>query len=180
MSFEEYFRVVTNSTRSDWNVILCWGSGSGPSYRDQLIVWTSGQSDFRNLEVKSHSLVAVYKPDLTISMAFGLESNDEFVEPWANRFPDPNASSHYIDFFFGSNLIHRGLYVSVDGGRADLPLPRPHYSKIDHKLERVTITTKQDSFFRLFNQFEAQKDYDSYRERAGFEIEEGAWPRADV
>jgi hypothetical protein len=48
---------------------------------------------------------------------------DHFQEPWANRHPDPHATSYWYDLYYDSALIERFIIVSVDGGRALLPLP---------------------------------------------------------
>ena len=48
---------------------------------------------------------------------------EDFQEPWANRHPDPHATGHWCQLFYGASLIGQWVLVSVDGGRAMLPLP---------------------------------------------------------
>lgn len=49
--------------------------------------------------------------------------NDNFQEKWANKHPDPSASSYWYDLSNDGVLIERFILVSVDGARAELPLP---------------------------------------------------------
>jgi hypothetical protein len=46
-----------------------------------------------------------------------------FQEPWANRHPDPHATGYCCRLYYGASLIGQYTLVSVDGGRAMLPLP---------------------------------------------------------
>lgn len=175
VTFSDYFASILRSGRDDWNVIGC--SGAGPSYRDKLIEWSSRDLG-KWLEVRSHPMVATLKSDLDISLAFGLDCNKDFVEAWANGFPDPKASSHFVDFFFRGSLVHRDVYVTVDGGRGNLPLPIVEYNDDYSKIISLTVTQDADSFYRLFNQLEnTSYEYDDYRKRAGIEVIPGSWPK---
>ena len=49
--------------------------------------------------------------------------NDNFKEEWANKYPDPRASSYWYDLSNDGALIERFILVSVDGARAELPIP---------------------------------------------------------
>ena len=55
--------------------------------------------------------------------------NDNFLEPWANGFPDPRARGNIADVFYNSALVLREHYVVVDGGRAYLPCQTQKRSK---------------------------------------------------
>jgi hypothetical protein len=48
---------------------------------------------------------------------------DDFQEPWASRHPDPHATGYWCQLYYGASLIGQYVLVSVDGGRAMLPLP---------------------------------------------------------
>lgn len=45
-------------------------------------------------------------------------------EDQTNVFPDKTATSNFVDFFYSGVLFYRDIYVSVDGGRCSLPLPK--------------------------------------------------------
>ena len=115
-------------------------------------------------------MVAAYKPDVSITLAWGLELNNNFREEWANKFHDPRASSHYVDIFFNNALVHREIYVIVDGGRAKLPLPNLKDGELQvprgyHDL--VKLLDKIDTY---------HSQYDGYFERANLKKIEIDWP----
>jgi hypothetical protein len=170
MTLDEYMRLVSDSTRSDWNVIVCWGAGSGPSYLTDMSVWYTGSGDFHNLEMRTHSSVATFKQDISVSFAWGMQSNDDFMEDWANKFPDSHASSYYIDFFYHGSLIARELGVSVDGGRVTLPLPDRDIDSRTYETRRLTVTSQMNSILKLINSMTSSYDYDEYLKRAGIVV----------
>ena len=49
--------------------------------------------------------------------------NSDFREEWANCHPNPRACSYWCELYYDGSLIDRTILVSVDGGRALLPLP---------------------------------------------------------
>src|SRR5262245_27336140 len=116
MTLQEIIDRIVMSQPSDWHVM-----GGHPSYHDRFDQVESGGQTW--LELESHRTVAAFKPDASITMAWGLTVNENFQEPWANRFPDSQASSHFVDVFLNGALVYREMYVSVDGARCDLPLP---------------------------------------------------------
>ncbi|MEZ5492423.1 MAG: hypothetical protein R3F50_19245 [Gammaproteobacteria bacterium] len=52
------------------------------------------------------------------------KQNADFKEPWANRHPDQHATGYWCNLYYGATLIERFILVSVDGGRAMLPIPK--------------------------------------------------------
>ncbi|MBE7522096.1 MAG: hypothetical protein HS109_06895 [Burkholderiales bacterium] len=66
---------------------------------------------------------------------------DNFQEPWANKFPDPKAVSYWVELTYDRALIDRRVLVSVDGGRAMLPMPATrvdlHVSKIHYRIAEI-------------------------------------------
>ncbi len=123
MTLDEIIELITNSNPEDWNEIGCWGYGSGPSYKDQFTFYEVYDAEPNILKADSHSTVSVYKKNLSVTMAYGLTSNDDFKEKWANQFPDPSARSKMIDIFYYNALVFRETYLVVDGGRCKLPIP---------------------------------------------------------
>lgn len=173
MTLDEYKKKILATTEEDWTRIGCWGAGSGPSFRDALSVWTKGSGEFRNLEVDSHSEILSLRGDLLISVACGITHNDDFIEDWANSFPDQHASSAFVDFFYANQLVYRDIYVSVDGGRCRLPLPDIKLDVSKKEVKALTVPEDKYHFFRLLNV--DSDDYDSYLSRAGIEIADGEW-----
>lgn len=162
MTYNEYMRTVLGSTDADWNVITCWGSGSGPSYRERIVI--IGTPDGQRLETESHSSAAAFLPDLAITMAWGFKHLDEFSEPWANSFPDKHASSSWLDFFYNGALIGRDLYVEVDGGRVMLPIP---------DRETLVVSRRDYQLVRLLQSLSGTTySFEEYFRRAGLKLAE--------
>jgi hypothetical protein len=121
----------------------------------------------RSFAIYSHSNVAAYKPDVSITMAWWLKQLDSFKEEWANKFPDSSASSHYLGIFYNDALIFRDVYVTVDGGRAKLPL---RDRKWDEKKEIVALNVPRcrRHLVRLVDSLEYASQFDRYFQEAGF------------
>lgn len=176
MTLRELLNVVLESTPDDWHKITCWGASSGPSYRDhpKFFEVYEGQKDV--LVTRSHPEVAVYIPDVSITMAWGLDSNPDFKEDWANKFPDPTASSHFVDLFYNDALVFRDLYVNVDGARCGLPLPSLKRDK-DGKVVAREVPHDKYTFFNLLESIGGSViEFDQYFRRAGFTLVEENWP----
>ena len=163
MTLQELIERIKMSSPGDWHKI-----GGFPSYRDKFTLHSN--ADSRWVEVEPHDVVAVYKPDVSITMAWGLTVHADFQEPWANEFPDRRASSHYVDIFFNSALVFREMYVSVDGGRAYLPLPR--------RAEAHVIPADYARFVCLLNALSFHvSQWDRYFTQAKFTVIDSApWP----
>lgn len=53
----------------------------------------------------------------------GEEINSDFVEEWTQKFPDPHASSFYIELYHYNTILKKSVFVNVDGVRYTVPLP---------------------------------------------------------
>lgn len=177
MNLKEYEELMVNTSERDWTKISCWGAGSGPSYLNRFDVWQSGSGDFKNIEIDSHAEYMSLRKDLLVSVAWGLSHNDEFKEDWANNFPDPHATSSFIDFFYSGVLVYRDIYVSVDGGRCYIPLPKIIRNKETFKIEKIFITKNRYEFFKIINGNDSE--YDSYLRDAHIEVVDGEWMNGD-
>jgi len=61
-------------------------------------------------------------PEFTITI--GPTVHNDFQEAWVKTFPDPHASSFYVDCKYLGTTLKRCLFVRVDGGRYEFPIPR--------------------------------------------------------
>lgn len=134
MTLQEVENLMFNSTRDDW---------------------------------KSCSVAGVYVLTFihNISIQLRQEENDElerFSEPWANSFPDRNAYRDIYVLYFNSSPITKYFFVSVDGGRASLPIPKSQ--------ENLVVTSQMYNLGRVVNSNE--HDYEAYFQRAKLKIEE--------
>lgn len=82
--------------------------------------------------------------------------NEDFREKWANRFPDPHATSYRYHVYLSATRLKELVLVSVDGGRALLPLPK---SAMDLRVEPLRY-----KIALIFDQFGS---CDEYMKRAG-------------
>lgn len=88
----------------------------------------------------------------------GQTINEDYEEPWTQKFPDSSALSHYVEYWQGSTLLKRSCFIVVDGGRYTVPQPQLHNidpSKDGREHLRFTINT--DSI-----EWKIAKLYDQY------------------
>ncbi|MFH1823827.1 MAG: hypothetical protein ABH873_01200 [Candidatus Firestonebacteria bacterium] len=162
MTYDELIKIVTESNLSDWNIISCYGNE--PSYKSRFEFYDVLNDQKDVLREESHSMVACYKPNISISIAFGLIVNADYKEEWLNNFPDHKASTHYLDLFFNNSLVGRIMYVKFDGGSKELPLPKSS--------AELTVKKIEFKIIMLIASMELNSDnYSDYFERAGFSIE---------
>ncbi len=102
MQYAELMEIILNSDREDW------------LYNDPKRTY-------------------VYRGnlDIRIEVRDPLEYQMDFVEEWANSQPDPSATRCFYDIYYGASIIESFMLVSVDGGRAVLPLPEPGTTTIE-------------------------------------------------
>jgi hypothetical protein len=108
--------------------------------------------------------IAVYKNDplLRIETRHTPEfvHNDDFHEKWANKFLDPHATSYYYHLYLGATRLKEFILVSVDGGRALLPLPKyPTNLSVEPIRYKIAL---------IFDRFDS---CDEYMKRAGLFLE---------
>ncbi len=168
MKLRDLMKIIVDSDPSHWHKIGCWGAGSGPSFKDR-IEFSTGPGDHWNLETPSHSEVAVYKPDVSITMAWGFEANDDYVAEWTKKFSDEKARSFLVDVFYNNALVFREYLVSVDGARAYLPMP--------DGVDTLTVPVAYNSFVQLIESLSTRSsEYSGYFDRAGFTAVDTPWP----
>ncbi|MBE7661232.1 hypothetical protein [Tenacibaculum finnmarkense] len=173
MTLNEILKIIAESNSDDWNEIGCWGYGSGPSYKDLFTFNEVYDGSPNILTADSHSTVSVYKKDLSITMAYGLKSNEDFKAEWANQFPDPNAHSDIIDIFYNNALVFRETYLVVDGGRCKLPIPS--YTE-DGELYVAKGYYEFVKFLEILSSgASSSKNFDSYFGQTGIKVIDKEW-----
>jgi hypothetical protein len=159
MTYEDILRIFTKSDPDDWNVITCWGAGSGPSYLTRQYAGDGQELGFMD----DHGMRASYKPDIAIGLAWGMQSHDTYHADWVSMFK--SASSSIADLFYNGMLVAREHYVVVDDGGGFLP--RPDAASEDG---RVVPTVRYD-FIRLLDNLELRtSEFDRYFGQAGLSV----------
>lgn len=163
MKLSELLEIILKSNPQQWNHISCWGYGSGPSYKNDFTFYNVFERKSNVLNVKSHSSICIYKENIDITIGYGIVSNEDFKESWANQFPDPKAYSKIVDIFYRNSLVFRETYLVVDGGRCELPIPsygqngelvvsRDYYNFIKLLEKLANGSSSDDNFNYYFNQ----------------------------
>jgi hypothetical protein len=101
-----------------------------------------------------------------VNLRFEIEFNkngiqlDNFKEEWANKHPNPTTKSYWCNLYYNSTHIEQFILVSVDGGRALLPLPNGRDDLFVKPLYYKVAQIYDDSFGSL----------DKYMIRSGLKI----------
>ncbi len=80
----------------------------------------------------------------------GKELNSNFVEEWSEKFPDPHASSLYVELWYNSTILKRSTFVLVDGARYMVPLPEP-ISEGKWKISKNSIEYKITNIYTQYH-----------------------------
>ena len=128
-----------------------------------LEIVKNSASDEWDVNFSQDAEIAVFKnnPLLRIETRHTDEfvHNDDFREKWATKFPDPHATSHYYHVYLGATRLKEFILVSVDGGRALLPLPK---SVMDLSVEPLR--------YKIALIFDRFGSCDEYVKRAGLHL----------
>jgi hypothetical protein len=181
MRLDQIRQMIADSSNYDWHKITCWGAGSGPSYKYRLHSWTT--KDDVSMDVDSHGNLAIFRADVDLNIAWGLdrEYDPPGLEPlelhfdWQDQFMDQKVRPFYADIFWRGNLVEREMLVSVDGGRALLPMPMPEPTERDEHGKptewQEAVSVWEHSFAELIHGFEhPPREYATHFSRAGFVI----------
>lgn len=176
MDIWNYMHTIAGSTKSEWLYTVCWGYGSSGCFHDDLFNETVDEQIVTNVD--KHGNYAAYARDLSISLAWGLGTeNKALKESWTQVFDDKNAHLYFLDFFYNGALVHRETVVSVDGGRCVLPLPKQVVDERDPtKVVELQTSAVLDSILRLVNSLFTRYDYDEYMSRSGIRVAEREYP----
>lgn len=116
MQYDALKKMVTGSSAGDWAML-----GEGPLYLDRFTELTSEGQHW--LEVGGHHYLAVYRTDVNLRLAWGLELEDRLeFEGWT--WPDSSISRFAVDAFWQGALVTRWTLLLVDGARSYLPDPQ--------------------------------------------------------
>lgn len=84
------------------------------------ILKTSSKQDWTHVTEE----IIVFNEDVNLHIEQReIDFDDVFLEPWAMNHPNKSNYRIYYDVFYNSTFIKEILLISVDGHRAELPLP---------------------------------------------------------
>lgn len=162
MTFDELRTLVADSTASDWHRIV----KTGPTYRDRFGAW-SGPDDTSGLDHDTHPEVAVFRPNIDLTIAYGMAENQhdrELTFQWSQSFPDSEVRHiSLVDFFWRGSLIDRLNYVYVDGARGILPLGSGP--------QGLDITQHELTVAQLLSDIAGYREFDRFYSSVPFELQ---------
>ncbi|AKC62823.1 hypothetical protein [Clostridium sporogenes] len=118
MKLEEEIKIIRESSEEEWNVIES----------NTMLSHVTTDSN-NNVYADYHTKRESFRPDISMGLAWWLDCNKDFCEEWANKHPDPQASSKFLDAFYNGMLVER-IVLLIDGGRSYMPLPHREMSGI--------------------------------------------------
>ncbi len=118
--------VLDTSSKKNSSVPRLTGTPSF-GYIQDCILFADPQEDWERVS-DTNSSIMINKHDVNLRLNINYLDEgvqcDDFTEEWANRHPNPSATGYWCDIYYGSTRVFRTILVSVDGGRAMLPIPR--------------------------------------------------------
>ena len=171
MKLQQILNKIIASRPADWHRIR-----RAPIVRGPLCTHTIALHD-RDCGLQSafatdaHTDHAVLTSDVAITMAWGMTAGGDYREPWVTHCPDPSAWTGFIDIEYHRTLVHRDVYVSVDGDRCYLPLP--------HNLEDLRVPPDYAQLTALISALSlgcGDSDLRAYFRLTRLELADLPWP----
>lgn len=165
MRLDKLQDTVKNSTRDDWVEMSCWDTR--PSYKYFFDVVMAGKNSGIT-DVRTHNTVSCFKPNIMITMAFGLtiEGNDSI----GKFYPNKEVTTQILDFFYAGALVWRDEYMWLDGFRVLMPQPRAVYDKKKGDYDYYCSGERLD-----FYKFVIDDKADFPTDRENFHLENKPW-----
>ncbi len=164
MDLRDLLGIVVGSSVDDWTILF------RPTYRHRIVASHKPDGTVERLSADEHQVAFSYRPNIAISMAYGLVEQGSYSLPPSNRFAAENARTIYLDVFLEGRLAHREVVVAIDRQRCLLPMPRDWNPPI-------VIPSEQYSLIRLIHDLAGPPtDYDDYFSEAGMIRASLPWP----
>lgn len=164
MTLDELQTLIADSTPRDWSRI----KKLGPTYRDRFGSWSSPAHGTSGVTHDSHTEVAVYRPDIDLTVAYGMPESQhdrDLSFEWSKNFPDSQIREISIaDFFWRGSLVDRVNFVYVDGGRGIVPLGAGH--------QGLRITQYDLAVARLLSGITDYQEFDRYYSSVPYELQD--------
>lgn len=165
-SLAELRERILSTTQDDWHEIE-----AGPYFTDA--------PDIDKDTFDQHMALLVYRDDVSLTIQWGMDARShvgrltDLADIWPDaHFPDASIRVYFADVFWNGTLIDREHIVSVDGGRARLPLGRREAPGYDHTRDEppvwvYTATRWQTGLARLLD---SGHDFERYFAQTGMTV----------
>ncbi|NQW11293.1 MAG: hypothetical protein HQ481_15615 [Alphaproteobacteria bacterium] len=164
MDMRQMLATIATSDAMDWQILF------RPTYRHRITEILNAEGARDRLQVDEHLVAFCYRPDVAVTMAYGLVDQSSFELPAGNPFATENARSVYLDIFHEGGLVHRETILKVDRQRCLLPLPKEWSTPI-------AVPVTQYSLVRLIHALAGPPtDYETYFKDAGMVRADTPWP----
>ena len=167
MDVRAFMKRIAESKVEDWILI------SRPTYRHRFTTHLGDEGESSRIDVDQHIAHYTFRPDIQITMAYGLVEKGTYVIPADIEMASENARTVLLDCYHTGRLIYRETLLKADRQRVILPMPE------NWGEERQPIPKPQAAIARLLHTLAGPPtDFDEYFAAAGmFEVEK-AWPVA--
>ena len=165
MQIRQLLAQIASSKVTDWEPLF------RPTLRHRLTEILDEKGKREQFVIDEHLVSFVYRPDIAITMAYGLVEQAALDLPPDHPFGRENARSLLLDIFYEGRLAHRETVVSIDRHRCLLPMPASWELPI-------SVSTAQFSLVRLLHALAGPPtDYDTYFQECGMVRSDAvAWP----
>jgi hypothetical protein len=169
MDMDSLIGTVIGSTPEAWTQLV------GPTGFHDLIQYSSSEGGTW-IESRTHHHWWTYLPDVSIALAYGLPYHEDQRLTFVGfpELPDPAITGYYTDVLYHGTPVHRVTMISVDGGRAVLPMPyyaTAESSEATHGFENLGLKAprKEIALARLVNLLIGHPAgaFDEYFKRSG-------------
>lgn len=122
----------------------------------QLITNSDAKEDWAEVNFGNHAKY-IYRKDVRIWIVNERPSEEPeaFGESWATNCADNRAYTKFHQIYFNSSLLAEIMLISIDGGRAVLPLPkmenRPQYTEpreLDLKIAQIVDSGQLEKYLK--------------------------------
>jgi hypothetical protein len=165
MQIRDYMAIVAASSLSEWELIF------RPTYRHRFMTQYGPEGVKIRTDVDQHVLALTFKPNISISMAYGMVDTGNYEIPARLDIANENARTILLDCFLDGQLVHRELILRADRQRISLPMPT------EWTAAGLQIPAAKSRLVRLIHNLAGPPtDYDEGLKLAGMEEVETPWP----
>lgn len=171
MQLSELDQIFEKTTADHWEVVE-----AGPTFLHGYLV-VGGADGSGIAGVEHHDSLAVLRADIDVRIAWGYDPDfgareREFFDE--HTFADATVGVELGDVFFRGALVQRRHLISVDGGRAVLPMPRTRRradadGRGRESFEQV-VTQREVNFARLVDALGGSSEFDRYLQQSGVRV----------